>query len=79
METFNVVLAQFTRWSVEYEKQTAIAINPARVESVVDYCGIVEPGCLITLMSKETFLVKGTIEQVLAKLKETPCNTNSSL
>lgn len=63
-----MALVSFKRWSVVKDNQTEVAVNPERVDSVVDYCGQIEPGCVITLKSKESFLVQGSFSEVTAKL-----------
>jgi hypothetical protein len=63
-------LVTFTRWCVNPPDRVPVSINPAEVSDVEDYCGPVEPGQLITLKNKKTFLVQGAHDDVVAKLKE---------
>ncbi|MBT1509378.1 hypothetical protein KIP88_02590 [Bradyrhizobium sp. SRL28] len=63
-------LVTFTKWCVTEKDRTLVSVNPAEVSDVEDYCGAVEPGQLITLKNKKTYLVQGAHADVVAKLKE---------
>jgi hypothetical protein len=61
-------LVTFTTWNQTPEKSTPVTVNPAEVSDVQDYCGSIEPGSLITLKNKKTYLVAGVHADIIAKL-----------
>jgi hypothetical protein len=62
-------LVTLTRWCVTEKDRTPVTVNPAEVSDIEDYCGSIEPGQLITLRNKKSFLVQGSHADVVAKLK----------
>jgi len=63
-------LVTFTRWCLTEADRTPVSVNPTEVSNVEDYCGPIQPGQLITLKNKKTFLVQGSHHDVIAKLNE---------
>ncbi len=61
-------MVTFTKWCMTVADRTVVSVNPAEVTHVEDYCGPDEPGQLITMKSKRTFLVQGSHADVVAKL-----------
>ena len=62
-------LVTFTRWCLTEADRRPVSINAAEVSDIEDYCGDIEPGSMITLRNKKTYLVQGVHADIVAKLK----------
>ena len=61
-------LVTFTKWCVNKADRKLITINPVEVSDIEDYCGDINPGSVITLKNKKTYLVYGDHAEIVAKL-----------
>jgi len=64
-----MALVTFTKWCVDPAGRVAITVNPGEVSDVEDYCGDIEPGSVITLKNKKTYLVAGVHADIVAALE----------
>jgi hypothetical protein len=62
------MLVTLNLWRVRKEERTPVTLNPLEVSEVVDYCGSIDPGQMITMRNKKVYLVCGTHADVIAKL-----------
>ena len=60
----------FARWHMEVGARTPVSIDPDEVSDIEDYCGKIQPGSLITLKNKKTYLVGGVHAEIVAKLSK---------
>lgn len=63
-----IKLVTFAKWNHDPKKQTLVTINPTEVSDIEDYCGDVEPGSVVTLKNKKTYLVQGIHDDIVQKL-----------
>jgi hypothetical protein len=61
-------LVTFTIWSINPDGRRPVTINPSEVSDVEDYCGDIEPGSVITLKNKKTYLVAGVHSEIVSTL-----------
>ena len=60
----------FRKWSADINARTLVSINPVEVSNVEDYCGHSDPGSVITLKNKKTYIVEGAHGNIMARLSE---------
>ena len=61
-------LVTFTKWCVTKSDRVPVAVNPAEVSDIEDYCGNITPGSKITMRNKKVYLVYGVHAEIVAKL-----------